>query len=373
MVINKIPKNFKRFIPTSIKRLMVRIYLRYFIMRNGPGGFESPRINFAGVLPPEGSFVRGGKVKLTYLRKRWGEYKKNFNILYLVSSTLPAYPDIWVNEARRVGIKVFWNQNGIGVPAWTEKWREINKTMLPLNLADYVAYQSNFSKSEADDLVTKASGLYSIITNSCDVQIFKPAEINPPERPFRIMVMGTAMTPEKVMIPLEALKILTERGFDAELRSYGPVDWDNAEEEIETKAREWGILDRVKRRGKYLQNEAPELYREGHVYVHTKHMDSSPSAILEAMASGLPVIAGKTGGPNEWITPAAGITLPVPYSREKLLYPSPTAVADAIEEISKDWPKWSKGARENAVNNFSNEDWLNAHAEAFRKIGVDVE
>ncbi len=370
MIIDKVPKSFRKIVPVSIKRLGVRLYLRFFLMRMGPQGFEKPRISLAGVLPPEGSFIRGGKVKLTHLRKRWGEYKKGFNIIYLVSSTLPAYSDIWVEEAKRVGIKVVWNQNGIGVPAWTDSWKEINDTMRPLRLADYVAYQSNFAKREADDMVAKATGPWSVITNSCDVNVFKPIETPHPEKPFRIMVMGTAMTPEKIMIPLEALKILTERGFDAEMRSYGPADWEKADEEIATKAKEWGVSDRLKRRGKYLQHEAPDLYREGHVYIHTKHMDSSPSAILEAMASGLPVIAGKTGGPAEWVVPTAGIIVDVPYSREKLYYPSPEAVADAIQEIAQNWSKWSQGARENAVAHFSNEQWLEAHAEAFKKIGI---
>ncbi len=371
MFINKFPQGFRKLMPLWLKRLGVRLYVKWLLI-GSPGPFDKPRIcsvTFGGFLPPEGSFIRGGRVKLTHLRRKWGEYKRKFNILYLVSSHLPAYPDIWVKEAKEKGIKVFWNQNGIGVPAWApNNWREINYAMSALRFADYVGYQSLFSKTEADDLVAKASGPWSVITNSCDVNMFKPAEVPPSLKPFKIMVMGTAMTPEKIMIPLEALKLLTERGFDAELRSYGPAEWPNAEEEITNKTKEWKIADRVKRRGRYSQQEAAEFYREGHVYIHTKHMDSSPSAILEAMASGLPVIAGKTGGPAEWIPSTAGITIDVPYSREKLYYPSPETVADAVQEISKDWLRWSKGARENAVTHFNNEDWLKKHAKVFSEV-----
>lgn len=372
MIINKIPNSLRKLAPLSLKRFITRLYVRQ-LMRKGPGGFEKPRISFAGVLPPEGGFVRGGKVKLTFLRKRWGEYKTNFNVIYLVSSTLPAYPDIWVEEAQRKGIKVFWNQNGIGVPAWApETWQAINETMKPLSKADYVAYQSAFAKKEADDLVAKATGDWKIITNSCNTDLFCPAVPPPRSQPFRIMVMGTAMTPEKIMIPIEALRILTERGFNAEIRNYGPADWPNAEKEIEEKISTYGLQSRVKRRGKYPHSEAPSLYREGHVYIHTKHMDSSPSAILEAMASGLPVIAGHTGGPAEWIPAEAGITIPVPYDREHFHYPSAESVADAIETIAKQWENYSSGARQNALKNFSNELWLSKHAEAFRKIGINA-
>lgn len=370
MIINRMPKGLRKFLPLSVKRFVVSLYIKW-LMRKGPQGFEKPRINFAGVLPPEGQFLRGGKVKLKYLRKRWGEYINNFNIIYLVSSALPAYPDIWVKEAKRRGIKVFWNQNGIGVKAWApDTWQRINKEMSSLKFADYVAYQSNFAKGEADDLVAKATGPWSIIVNSCEIDTFKPAVPHPPLKPFRIMVLGTAMTPEKIMIPLEALKILTDKGFDAELRSYGPAEWPNAEEEINQKIKKWKLEDRVIRRGRYLQHESPDLYREGHVFIHTKHMDSSPNVLPEAMASGLPVITGSTGGSAEWTTPTAGITIEVPVSREKFYYPSPEAVATAIEEISKDWLKWSIGARENAVSNFSTERFLASHADAFKKIGI---
>ncbi len=375
MIINKFPPSFRRLFPKWLKRFGVRLFVKWSLI-GSPGPVDKPRIcsvTFGGFLPPEGSFIRGGRVKLTYLRKKWGEYRRGFNVLYLVSSHLPAYPDIWVKEAKKKGVKVVWNQNGVGVPAWApNNWKEINTTMSALKFADYVAYQSMFSKNEADDLVAKTTGPWQVVTNSCDTDTFHRAQVPPPQRPFRIMVMGTAMTPEKVMIPLEALKILTERGFDAELRSYGPVEWPNAEEEIMNKAKEWGISDRLKRRGRYPHQEAADLYREGHVYVHTKHMDSSPSAILEAMASGLPVIAGKTGGPAEWIPSTAGITIPVQYDRDHLHYPTAEEVADAIQTISKNWDNYSKGARENAVAHFSNDLWLEKHAKIFKQLGINV-
>lgn len=372
MILNKVPSDIRKLIPLSLKRFLVRLYVRN-LMRKGPQGFEKPRINFAGVLPPEGQFVRGGKVKLTYLRKKWGEYSKNFNMIYLVSSALPPYPDIWMEEAKRKGIKVVWNQNGIGVPAWApENWQEINRSMRPLAKADYVVYQSFFSQNEANDLVAQATGPHEVITNSCDTAVFHPAETPPATKSFRMMVMGTAMTPEKVMIPLEALKILTERGFDAELRNYGPVDWPNAEAEIAERAKDWGIADKVIRRGRYPHQEAPKLYREGHVYIHTKHMDSSPSAILEAMASGLPVITGGTGGPAEWVPPTGGVVIPVQYDRNAFHYPTAEEVADAVEIIARNWESFSLGARENAVKHFGNDLWLKKHEEAFKKIGIHV-
>src|SRR5581483_2113776 len=200
MNLSKTPKFLRKILPTWAKRLGDLLYVKW-LMRKGPQDFVRPRLNFANILPPEGGFVRSGKVKLTYLRRRWGEYKDNFNILYTVSSVLPAYPDIWVKEAKKKGYKVICNQNGIGVPAWApDTWQKINKDMSVLKYADFVVYQSEFAKREADDLVAKAPGPWSVIFNSCETDKFHPAEVPPPIKPFRILVMGTAMTPEKVMI-----------------------------------------------------------------------------------------------------------------------------------------------------------------------------
>jgi glycosyltransferase involved in cell wall biosynthesis len=367
MNINKIPKGIRRIVPYPLKRFGVRLYVRY-MMRGCPGTPDKPRISFAEILPPEGSFIRGGKVKLTHLRKKFGEYKRGFNILYLVSSTLPGFADIWVDEAKRKGVKVVWNQNGVGCPAWTPIWEKVNRSMTPIKDADYIAYQSAFAKEGADLWVTKSPSPWTIITNCCDINEFKPATPPIPASPLRLHIMGTHMTPEKVMIPLKALHLLVQKGLDVHLNIFGPCEWPGAEAELAKSIKEFNLEGRIKRHGKFLQPEAPDLYRQGHIFLHLKHMDSSPTAILEAMSSGLPVVGSKSGGLVEWIPETAGILLEVPISWEKLYYPEPQAVADAVEKISLDWPAWSAGARANALAHFGVDDWVSAHATLFNHV-----
>jgi glycosyltransferase involved in cell wall biosynthesis len=371
MNINRIPKNIRDMFPKWLKRLAVRGYVRV-LMNHGVGLNDKPRISFAGILPPEGSFIRGGKVKLTHLRKSFGEYHKKFNILYLVSSTLPGYADIWVSEAKRKGVKVVWNQNGIGCPAWTPIWKKINESMRPLSQADYVIYQSAFAKGEADALVARREEEYTVITNCCDTEVFYPLVEHQETIPLKLLVMGTHMTREKVLIPLEALKLLIDKEMNVKLLIYGPCEWSGAENDISEKIKELGLENHVIRRGKFLQDEAPQLYRDGHIFIHLKHMDSSPTAILEAMASGLPVVGSKSGGVAEWIAPSAGILLDVPISREKLYYPSREDVARAVTTIAPDWQKWSKGARDHAVVYFGVPDWVDQHKKVFNHaLGIN--
>lgn len=365
--INKIPKDFRSLVPYFLKRFLVRMYIRWN-MRHSPGSQDEPRISFASILPLQGSFIRGGKVKLTYLRKKFGEYNTGYNILYLVSSALPGFADIWAEEAERKGVKIVWNQNGVGYPAWTTEWQKINNSMKPITKADYVIYQSEFCRRDADRYVSPFVGPYTILNNCIDTDKKKPAVLPLPLSPIRLLVTGTHMTREKVIVPLEAMRLLLDRGYNTLLEVYGPSEWPNAEAEIAEKITDLNLKDKVAIHGKYLQDESGEIYQRGHILIHVKYMDPSPTTPLSAMAAGLPVIGSGSGGMVELVSPEAGILIDVPDSRDKLYYPRAEEVAEAVERIMKEWPTWSRMAREHAVKNFSVEKWVDIHERIFNKL-----
>ena len=98
-----------------------------------------------------GLALTGGKVKLTYLHKRYPHTKEDFNILYLVSSALSRYSTDIAHWAKAQGVKVVLNQDGVAYPAWTGDHQRINSELKNvLNLADLVIYQSQFCKKTAD-------------------------------------------------------------------------------------------------------------------------------------------------------------------------------------------------------------------------------
>lgn len=367
MNINRIPKNIRAVVPYSIKRFLVRMYVR-FNMRKSPGSLDVPRISFASILPFQGSFIRGGKVKLTHLRKAFGEYTTGYNILYLVSSTLPGFADIWVEEAKRKGVKIVWNQNGVGYPAWTPIWEKINSAMKPIVRSDYVIYQSDFCHKECNEMVAEFNGPHTVLTNCVDTDKAVPAEIPPKLDPLNLLITGTHMTPEKVLLPMEAMRILIDRGMNIRMLVYGPSEWPNAELDIEKKIQELRLDGLVEVHGKYLHDDSAAIYQRGHIFLHVKYMDPSPNTVLSAMSAGLPVVGSKSGGTVELVPPNAGILLEVPTSRDTLFYPTPIEVADAIQAISSDWPSWSKQARKYAVEEFSVEHWITEHEAIFNKI-----
>ncbi len=97
------------------------------------------------------------------------------------------------------------------------------------------------------------------------------------------------------------------RGFNPNARFIiagdGPM-----REELERYALELGVTDAVQLRGFLDQAALAKLYTESHVFVHPSEMTSDknqegvPNSMLEAMASGLPVLATNHGGIPEAVT-----------------------------------------------------------------------
>lgn len=65
---------------------------------------------------------------------------------------------------------------------------------------------------------------------------------------------------------------------------------------LESLANELKIRDAVRFAGKVPPAEVPKLYDEADIYITTPDIDCMPGSILEALASGVPVVATRTGG-----------------------------------------------------------------------------
>ncbi len=74
---------------------------------------------------------------------------------------------------------------------------------------------------------------------------------------------------------------------------------------------ELGVLDRAELRGYVDFGEAMrEVYRSSHVLLHVSHTEGLPQVIVEALASGLPVVATDVGGIGEAVGRSALLLRP---------------------------------------------------------------
>jgi glycosyltransferase involved in cell wall biosynthesis len=72
---------------------------------------------------------------------------------------------------------------------------------------------------------------------------------------------------------------------------------------LEARARALGIAGAVRFAGYTAQENTPSWYRTADVFALTSDFDNSPNVVLEAMASGLPVVSTDVGGLRDYISP----------------------------------------------------------------------
>lgn len=131
---------------------------------------------------------------------------------------------------------------------------------------------------------------------------------------------------------------------------------------------ELGLHGRVELVGRYSQRDAPALLRRAHLLLHTKVKDPCPSAVIEAMSCGLPVVYPASGGTLELVGDEAGIGVPHPDSWERDVPPSPEALAAAVAGVLAARADYAAAARKRAVERFALEPWLDRHGELFSEL-----
>ena len=67
-------------------------------------------------------------------------------------------------------------------------------------------------------------------------------------------------------------------------------------ERLSAIARELGVSDRVRFTGRLENAELPDLYRSASIAVNASRADNMPIALLEALASGIPIVSTDVGG-----------------------------------------------------------------------------
>ena len=116
------------------------------------------------------------------------------------------------------------------------------------------------------------------------------------------------------------------------------------------------------------QQEAPEIYRSAHLLLHTKYNDPCPTVPIEAMASGLPVVATRSGGMPELVPDSCGVLVPVERGWTCDLAGDPKDLADAVERVMENHSVMAEAARCHAVRNFEVGSWLDRHDRVFRML-----
>lgn len=339
---------------------------RSHIIRHPP---TLPRLGMGGILSP-GRLIHGGAVKLLTLARHFDCSDDEFNILYAVSSSQPEFAVDLAAHCRSKGIRMVWNQNGVGYPAWAGAESEHHNTgMRKLRaMADHVIYQTEFCRRSAERFLGPCKLPSTTLLNPVDLKMFSPEAAPPSAKPLRLLSMGTQNYRGRVSATLQTLAKLRSGGIEATLTIAGKLLWRGAEGDLAGEIRSLGIESSVHRRGAFSQDEAVHLYRSHHILIHPKFMDPCPTVVAEALCCGLPVVAPATGGIPEMLDDSCGRLVAAPEDWNNPYTPPPEDLADAVAAVAADLPRMAANARKTAESHFDSARWVQAHREIFSAI-----
>ena len=202
----------------------------------------------------------------------------------------------------------------------------------------------------------------TVIYNGIDVKNYEPLYKRPSGQ-LRIVIVG-ALAPRKGQeYALEAMRLVTAAGVDAHLTLVGS----GADESMLRKlVDEKGPADRITFAGEH--PDPRRFLSANDIFLLPSRQEGFSNAILEAMASGLPVIATDVGGNAEAIE----------HGRGGLIVPSHDsgALANAILELNRrrdELQDMGRFNRERVVERFSLEVSARTLAEWYFRGGAGVD
>jgi glycosyltransferase involved in cell wall biosynthesis len=227
-------------------------------------------------------------------------------------------------RAARAGDRWTWSMTVHGPTELREPGR--NKLAAKVAAADAVVCISDFARSQVAISAPEQWGKLTTVRMGIDLSMFAPSE-PADERPGMLRILNVAaMRPQKGQaLLLEALAKLRGDGVDAHLTIVG----DGPEREhLESRVAQLGIAEHVEMPGALGHDAIPRHMQEADVFCLPSFAEGVPTVLMEAMASGLPVVATYVGGVPDLVEPGTSGLLVSPGSADLL--------ADALARLAAD-------------------------------------
>jgi glycosyltransferase involved in cell wall biosynthesis len=193
-----------------------------------------------------------------------------------------------------------------------------------------------------------------VIRNGVDPANFRAGEAHS-GRP-RLVTVGRLAPPKDAVTFVRALSALRGRPIEAVFVGDGP-DRRAVEEEV----RRLGLESVVELLGE--RDDVPELLARADVFVLSSHSEGLPISILEAMATGLPVVASNVGGVAEVVVDGGTGLLVPPGDAQSL--------ATAIERLLEDpalCRRFGEAGRIRVAEHFDQAAVQQAHLDLYRRV-----
>lgn len=166
------------------------------------------------------------------------------------------------------------------------------------------------------------SAQIKVIPNGVDLQRFHPVEVKRDSDVLRLLTVGRLSVTKRLELLIETVELLGRQGCNVRLTVAGGGAM---ESELRQLLSQKDLRGDVTLLGRREGREMPEIYRRHDVLVSASMQEGMSNAMLEAMASGLPIVTTRCEGVDELIADN-GIIVDDPR---------PPALAGAIEKLAK--------------------------------------
>lgn len=196
-----------------------------------------------------------------------------------------------------------------------------------------------------------------VITNGVCTSRFSPPDCRAYSGTLSLLTVCRLTARKRIDILIEALSLVVADGIDAQLNIAGHGQLLG---ELNEFAAESNVSDRVNFLGRVKPSDMPRVYQDNDIFVMSSTHEGMSNAMLEAMASALPVITTRCEGVEELIADNGIIV------EES----SPRLIADAIISLYQDKEKLARMARDavNRAGEFTWKDVAERYLAEYKKV-----
>lgn len=216
--------------------------------------------------------------------------------------TIPCGPAGWLLH-RTMGLPYVVSLRGGDVPGHVPGIRLFHIVVAPVRRAVLKAARAVIAN--APGLARKSEKIdpvpVHVIPNGVDTGVFRPTAPDETRGDrFRILFVGRLHELKNINLLLRSAAELARAGtaLSIDLVGDGPE-----RPALEALAAGLGLADRITWHGWRPKEEVAALYRGASCLVNPSRYEGMPNTVLEAMASGLPVVASNVGGNNDLVAP----------------------------------------------------------------------
>jgi phosphatidyl-myo-inositol dimannoside synthase len=202
---------------------------------------------------------------------------------------------------RMTGLPYLVRVSGPDIPGHEMRYKWLYPFLTPFIIMVWRSAEVTIAKcqSEVDRILRIAPNLETtIIPNGVDVNAFRPGHSSTDHGSLRILCVGRLIEHKGQHQLIKAVKRLVDEGIDVTLDLVGTGD---SLERYQSLTMQLDLTDHVHFLGYIPREDIADQYTSAHIFVLPSYNEGMSLALLEAMSSGLPVLATKGRGDSKLI------------------------------------------------------------------------